>query len=479
MLQRNQLHEYQERAVEWIKSHKSCALFLEMGLGKTVSTLTAIAELKEAGAVSSVLVIAPKRVAERTWTDEIERWEHLKGLTAVKILGTPAQRLKALSTPADIRIINRDNVAWLDKVLSVPLQSFPFDTLVIDELSSFKACGTQRFKAMKHLRTRFNRIIGLTGTPSPNSLMDIWSQLYILDGGERLGECITKYRQTYFTPGRGRGHIVYEWIIKPWASDVIYERIGDICMSMRAEDYLSLPPVSYVNVSVGLTDKERKEYRDFKRDNVLSTAGGVITASSAGVLCGKLQQWTGGAIYTEEGAATPTTPAKLERLKEMLEEIHTPVIIAYHYQHELARLRAEFPQAKTIDEAGVFDAWNRGEVPILLGHPASIGHGLNLQRGGHTIIWYTPTWSLELYEQFNARLARQGQTERVTIYHLIADGTIDQRVLSVLARKSTIQDALMDELKVDSPRKRKSKPQPVRSRPLPGATTSPRTLPPF
>ena len=207
MLQRNQLHEYQERAVEWIKTHKSCALFLEMGLGKTVSTLTAIAELKEAGAVSSVLVIAPKRVAERTWTDEIERWQHLQGLTAVKILGTPAQRLKALSTPADIHIINRDNVAWLDKVLSVPLKPFPFDTLVIDELSSFKAYGTQRFKAMKHLRTRFNRIIGLTGTPSPNSLMDIWSQLYILDGGKRLGEYITKYRQTYFTPGRGRGHI--------------------------------------------------------------------------------------------------------------------------------------------------------------------------------------------------------------------------------------------------------------------------------
>lgn len=469
MLQRNQLHEYQERAVEWIKSHKSCALFLEMGLGKTVSTLTAIAEFKEAGAATSVLVIAPKRVAERTWTDEIERWQHLKGLTSVKILGTPAQRLKALSTPADIHIINRDNVAWLDKVLSVPLQSFPFDTLVIDELSSFKA--------MKHLRTRFNRIIGLTGTPSPNSLMDIWSQLYILDGGERLGECITKYRQTYFTPGRGRGHIVYEWIIKPWASDVIYERIGDICMSMRAEDYLSLPPVNYVNVPVGLTDKERKEYQDFKRNQVLPTAGGVITASNAGALCGKLQQWTGGAIYTEEGTVAPTTPAKLERLKEMLEEIHTPVVIAYHYKHELARLRAELPQAKTIDEAGVFDAWNRGEVPILLGHPASIGHGLNLQRGGHTIIWYTPTWSLELYEQFNARLARQGQTERVTIYHLIADGTIDQRVLSVLARKSTIQDALMDELKVDSPSK--SKPQPVRSRPLPGATTSPRTLPPF
>lgn len=477
MLQRNQLHEYQERSVEWIRTHKSCALFLEMGLGKTVSTLTAIAELKEAGAVSSVLVIAPKRVAERTWTDEIERWQHLQGLTAVKILGTPAQRLKALSTPADIHIINRDNVAWLDKVLSVPLKPFPFDTLVIDELSSFKAYGTQRFKAMKHLRTRFDRIIGLTGTPSPNSLMDIWSQLYILDGGERLGEYITKYRQTYFTPGRGRGHIVYEWIIKPWASDVIYERIGDICMSMRAEDFLTLPPVNYVNVSVGLTDKERKEYQDFKRDNVLPTADGVITASNAGVLCGKLQQWTGGSIYTEEGTAAPTTPAKLERLKEMLEEIHTPVIIAYHYKHELARLRAEFPQAKTIDEAGVFDAWNRGEVPILLGHPASIGHGLNLQRGGHTIIWYTPTWSLELYEQFNARLARQGQTERVTIYHLIADGTIDQRVLSVLARKSTIQDALMDELKADNPSK--SKHQPVSSRPLARVITSPRTPPPF
>lgn len=455
MLQRNQLHPYQERAVEWVKAHESCALFLEMGLGKTVSTLTAIAELITAGEVKSVLVVAPKRVAERTWTDELARWEHLSKLTAVKIIGTPVQRIKALGTPADIHIISRDNVAWLAKRLETR-RDFSFDALVIDELSSFKSYNTQRFKSLKRIRGRFKRIIGLTGTPSPNSLMDIWSQLYILDGGERLGAYITTYRQTYFRPGRGRGHIVYEWLLRDGGADAIYQRIGDICMSMRAEDYLTLPPVSYINVPIGLTDSERKAYKTFKREQVLDVEGGVITASNAGVLCGKLQQWTGGALYTDDGTTIPTSNAKMERLKEMLEEIDTPVIIAYHYRHELERLRAELPTAKTIDEEGVFDAWNRGEVPILLGHPASIGHGLNLQRGGHTIIWYTPTWSLELYEQFNARLARQGQQERVTIYHLIADGTIDERVLSVLASKTTMQDALLDELKADAPRQQKA-----------------------
>lgn len=458
MLQRNQLHTYQERAVNWIKEHKHCALFLEMGLGKTVSTLTAIAELKAIGEVSSALVVAPKRVAERTWTDEIQRWQHLAGLTAVKVLGTPDQRIKALHTPADLYIINRENIAWLARELSAR-KPFPFDTLVIDELSSFKAYGTQRFKAMKRIRANFNRIIGLTGTPSPNSLMDIWSQLYILDGGERLGAYITKYRQTYFTPGRGRGNIVYEWILQPGGADAIYHRIGDICMSMRASDYLTLPPVNYVYTPIGLTDNERKQYRAFKREQVLTAPEGRITASNAGVLCGKLQQWTGGALYTDDGAVMPTSAAKMERLKEMLEEITTPVLIAYYYRHELTRLKAELPQAKTIDEPGVFDAWNRGEVPILLGHPASIGHGLNLQRGGHTIIWYTPTWSLELYEQFNARLARQGQTERVTIYHLIAEDTIDTRVINVLRSKSTLQSALMEELSADTPRPHSATPK--------------------
>lgn len=457
MLQRNDLHAYQERAVERIKAHKHCALFLEMGLGKTVSTLTAIAELKAIGAVSAVLVIAPKRVAERTWTDEIQRWQHLKGLTAVRVLGTPEQRSKALNTQADVYIISRDSVAWLSDALS-ERKPFPFDTLVIDELSSFKSYSAKRFKALKQMRCHFKRIIGLTGTPSPNSLMDLWSQLYLIDGGERLGTYITKFRQAYFTPGRGRGHIVYEWLLRPGAEEAIYGRIADICMSMRADDYLKLPPVRYLTTPIGLTDSERRQYEAFKRHRVLTQAGATITASSAAVLCGKLQQWTSGALYTDDGSITPTNNAKMERLAEMMEEITSPVLIAYHFKHELERLKAAFPQAKTIDEPGVFDEWNRGNVPILLGHPASIGHGLNLQRGGHIIIWYTPTWSLELYEQFNARLARQGQQKPVTIYHLIAEGTIDTRVMSVLNRKSTLQDALMQELKGDTPHKQPDKP---------------------
>lgn len=449
MLNRENLYPYQRKAVEWIKSHTHCALFLEMGLGKTISTLTAFCELKQEGVANKALIIAPKRVAERTWTDEIERWEHLMGLTAVKVLGTPAQRMKALNTDADLYITNRENVAWLCSVIKSmdKRKSFPFDMLIIDELSSFKAYNTQRFKALKKIRHEFKRIVGLTGTPSPNSLLDLWSQLYLLDGGARLEKFITAYRQTYFYPLNGRGNVVYEWNLKPHADELIYNKICDICMSMKACDYLDLPPVRYVDTKVGLTTAELKQYGTFKTEQVLSLGGETITAGNAAILGGKLQQWTSGALYSDEGGAVSTTPAKMERLKEMLEELTTPVLIAYHYKHELSRLKAEFPQAKTLDEDGVFDAWNRGEVPILLGHPQSMGHGLNLQRGGHTIIWFTLTWSLELYEQMNARLARQGQTQSVSVYHLIAQGTIDERVLDVLQRKATAQDALMLELK--------------------------------
>lgn len=451
MLNRENLYPYQRRAIEWIKTHTHCALFLEMGLGKTISTLTAFCELKQEGLAHKALIIAPKRVAERTWTDEIERWEHLKGLTAVKVLGTPAQRMKALSTDADLYITNRENVAWLCTAIKSrnPWEPFPFDTLIIDELSSFKAHNTQRFKSLKKIRHEFKRIVGLTGTPSPNSLLDLWSQLYLLDGGARLEKFITAYRQTYFYPLYGRGNVVYEWNLKPHADTLIYNKINDICMSMKACDYIDLPPVRYVDTKVGLTSAELKQYGTFKTEQVLSLGGETITAGNAAILGGKLQQWTSGALYSDEGGAVSTTPAKMERLKEMLEELTTPVLIAYHYKHELSRLKAEFPQAKTLDEDGVFDAWNRGEVPILLGHPQSMGHGLNLQRGGHTIIWFTLTWSLELYEQMNARLARQGQAKSVSIYHLIAQGTIDERVLMVLQRKATAQDALMAELKAD------------------------------
>lgn len=451
MLNRENLYHYQRNAVEWIKSHTHCALFLEMGLGKTISTLTAFCELKQEGAVHKALIIAPKRVAERTWTDEVQRWSHLSHLSTSKVLGTPTQRIKALKADADLYITNRENVAWLYSTIKNrnPWEPFPFDTLIIDELSSFKAYNTQRFKSLKKIRHEFKRIIGLTGTPSPNSLLDLWSQLYLLDGGDRLGKFITNYRQLYFLPLKGRGNVVYEWKLKPHADALIYSKVNDICMSMKACDYIDLPPVRYIDTKVGLTPAELKQYNTFKIEQVLSLGGETITAGNAAILGGKLQQWTSGALYTDDGGTASTTPAKMERLKEMLEELTTPVLIAYNYKHELSRLKAEFPQAKTLDEDGAFDAWNRGEVPILLGHPQSMGHGLNLQRGGHTIIWFTLTWSLELYEQMNARLARQGQTKSVSIYHLIAQGTIDERVLMVLQRKATAQDALMAELKAD------------------------------
>lgn len=446
MLQPSLLHPYQRRAIKFILAHPFCGLFLEMGLGKTISTLSALRVLIDRGQARRVLLIAPKRVAQKTWTNEVEQWSHVCTLRLSLVLGSKKEREEALATDADIYVINRENVVWLFDHLK---GRCPFDTLVIDELSSFKAYNTKRFKALKKVRPQFKRVIGLTGTPSPNSLLDLWAQLYLIDGGERLGQYITHYRSQYFIPGRGSGHVVYEWILRPGAEEEIQRRISDICMSMRAEDYLDLPPVQYVRVPVGLTPKERKEYRSFQREQVaIFSDGTTITAQSAGVLIGKLQQWTSGALYREDHTTIETTRAKEERLQEMMEGLDgTPVLIAYHYRFELERLRALFPTARTIDEPGVFDAWNRGEVPILLGHPASMGHGLNLQRGGHVIIWYTLTWSLELYQQMNARLARQGQTAPVTIYHLIAEGTVDERAMKVLEGKATTQDALMEVLR--------------------------------
>lgn len=452
MLNESNLHNYQLYTIEHILKTRRCGVFLEMGLGKTASTLTAVHKLIQRGEVRKVLVVAPKRVAQHTWTDEIQVWSHLQHLTASKVLGTKRQREKALGENTDIYIINIDNLPWLIDYLG---HRWDFDMMVIDEYSCFKSGTTQRFKAMKRLlkaRPQM-RIVGLTGTPSPNSLEDLWSQLYILDGGQRLEPYITHFRQRYFTPAWGNGHIVYKWKLNEGAEDAIHDKIKDICVSMRSEDLLELPPVRYVNVPVYLEEQEAEEYRDFKRHSILSLeASEDVIADNAAILSDKLRQWLGGALYVDRTISDEymvTNTAKLERLQEMLEEIHTPVIICYHYRHELDRLRKAFPKARTIDEPGVFDKWNRGEVPILLGQPQSMGHGLNLQKGGHTIIWYTLTWSLEHYQQMNARLARQGQTESVSIYHLITKGTIDERVLSALKAKNATQDTLMEAIKAE------------------------------
>ena len=452
MLSENNLHPYQRQVVEHILEHPRCGVFLEMGLGKTASALTAVNTLIRRGAVRKALVVAPKRVALHTWDSEGEKWAHLTHLRFAKILGSAKERNHALQSDADIYVINIDNLCWLLTHLG---KRWGFDMVVIDEYSCFKNSGTKRFKAMKsHLKSYPNeRLVGLTGTPAPNTLENLWSQVYLLDGGSRLGNYITHFRQKYFYPLWGNGHIVYKWGLKPGAEQEIYSRIGDLCISMKSEDYLSLPPVRYVDVPVSLEQQELSEYNRFQREQVLTYADAnrseLITASNAAVLSGKLRQWLGGALYTDDGSWVETNTAKIERLKEMLQEISTPVIIAYEYKHELERLRATFKTARTIDEPGVFDAWNRGEVPILLGHPASMGHGLNIQSGGHTIIWYTLTWSLELYQQMNARLARQGQTHKVTIYHLVCSGTVDTRVSDALQRKSSVQDALMSAIKAE------------------------------
>lgn len=447
MLKETDLHPYQRRVVDHILTHRRCGVFLEMGLGKTASALTAVVELMRRGEVRHTLIVAPKRVALHTWEAETAKWEHLRHLTAVNLVAPWRKRAEAMKTPADLHIINVDNLPWL-----LHEEPMPYDLIILDEFSGYKSHTTKRFKSLKdylriHPRTR---LVGLTGTPAPNSLEDLWSQVYLLDGGERLGKYITHFRRRYFYPLWGNGQVTYKWGLQPGAEQAIHDRIADICISMRSEDYLTLPPVRYVDIPAEITAAERQQYNAFRRDQVTTLDGEQITAANAAVLSGKLRQWTGGAVYTDEaGHWAETSPAKIERLRELLTEIHTPVLIVYEYRHELERLRKALPEAHTIDEPGVFGGWCRGEVPVLLGHPASMGHGLNLQSGGHVIIWYSLTWSLEYYQQLNARLARQGQTERVTIAHLVIPGTLDERIAEALRSKEGTQDALLDALKAE------------------------------
>lgn len=450
MLKKSDLHAYQLHCVEHILRTPRCALFLEMGLGKTISTLTAIEELMyQRRNVQKVLVVAPLRVALHTWQSEAEKWEHTRKLTFSSVLGTRKEREEALEVPADIYIINIDNLLWLIEYYG---KRWDFDMIVLDESSAYKSHSTKRFKTLKKFAPFFrSRLVQLTGTPSPNTLMDLWSQVYLLDGGARLGQYITHFRNLYFTPDKYKGHIVYSWRLRPGAEQAIYSRIGDLCISMQSRDYLTLPDVRYVDVPIHLTASEQKKYKTFRQEMVLEYAPDrLITASNAATLSGKLRQYSGGSVYQDDSDKwVEVNTAKLERLLEILQEIQTPVLIAYEYRHELERLKKALPKAHTIDEPGIIDAWNAGQVPILLGHPQSMGHGLNLQAGGHTLIWYTLTWSLEYYQQMNARLARQGQTHKVSIYHLITEGSIDSKVLKALQRKDLGQEALMHAVKAE------------------------------
>lgn len=392
-------------------------------------------------------MVAPLRVAEDTWTKESAKWDHLQGLRVVRVLGSQAQRICALETDADIYCINRENIPWLVKYYGT---DWPFDGVVLDELSSFKSPSSKRFKAMRKVRPLIKHIVGLTGTPSPNGLIDLWAQIYLLDQGKRLGRTLTEYRNRYFNPGRRNGYVVYDWVPKDGAEDEIYRRISDICISMKACDYLKLPERVDVVRTVKLDDEAQTAYTEMEKEAVLELGPNeIVDAGTAAVVSGKLLQIANGAVYDENGKTHIIHESKLDTLEDVIEAVNgRPVLVFYAYQHDLERIMQRFPQARKLEGSAEIDAWNRGEIPILLAHPARAGHGLNLQAGGNHIVWFGLTWSLELYQQANARIYRQGvKGERVTITHLVTEGTIDEDVMRVLDGKATRQDALLEAVK--------------------------------
>lgn len=450
MLNESNLHNYQLEGVAHILENTHAGLFLDMGLGKTVTTLTAIKKLMyEELEIDSVLIIAPKRVATSVWTGELEKWGHLKNLKISRIIGTEKQRLSAVKTKADIYTIGRENVPWL---VTIHGYNLPYDMLVIDESSSFKNPSAVRFKALKKVQPLFKRVVALTGTPAPNGLMDLWPQLYLLDRGERLGKTITAYRETYFYPKKSKGHIVYEYGVQNSAEEAIYDKIGDICMSMKAKDYLTLPPRIDNYVNVYMDAKHVKAYNDFEREQVLQLieTEADINAVNAAALSNKLLQFANGAIYDEARNWHEVHRLKLDALEDLIEGANgKPILVAWTYRHDEERILKHFaelnPRALKTEQDE--RDWNAGKIQLMLMHPASGGHGLNLQAGGNIIVWFGQTWSLELYQQFNARLDRQGQTNGVIVHHLVTQGTEDETVIKRLAGKDSKQEALLAALK--------------------------------
>lgn len=439
-------HDYQKYAVEYIKSHPVTALFLDMGLGKTVTTLTAIRDLMyDTFEVRRVLVVAPLRVARDTWPEEIRKWDHLKDLTCSVVVGTVAERRRALQKEADIYIVNRENLAWLYQN-----SRLDFDMVVLDELSSFKNAKSKRFKAMKAMRPEVKRIVGLTGTPSGNGLMDLWAEFRLLDMGERLGKYISQYRSLYFKPDKRNGMVVFSYKPLPGAEEVIYHQIADITVSMKANDYLEMPELVSVAKEVTLSEKEKKRYDELKKSLVLELPGGEVTAANAASLTMKLSQMANGAIYTDDKKVVGIHDRKLDALEDLVESANgQPVLVAYWFKHDKDRIQKRM-EARELKDPQDFADWNAGKIPVALIHPASAGHGLNLQQGGSILIWFGLTWSLELYQQTNARLWRQGQQSRtVIIQHLVAKGTIDERILKVLEHKDGTQASLINAVKAD------------------------------
>lgn len=439
-------HQYQEHAIEHIINNPASGLFLDMGMGKTVSTLTAVADLLHNHFdVSKVLVIAPLRVAEDTWSRETEKWNHTQYLKVAKILGPSEKRLEALHTPADIYVINRENVEWL---VDHYKKKWPFDMVVIDELSSFKSSKAKRFRALRKVRPFIKRLVGLTGTPAPNSLIDLWPQLYLLDQGERLGKTVTSYREKYFQPDKRNRNIIYSWRLQDEAEKRIHDQIGDICISMQAKDWLYLPKRIDNVVRIPLPDKIKAKYKQLEKDLLLPFANGDVVADTAAVLTNKLLQMANGCVYDENKEVQVLHDEKLNKLEDVFEAANgKPVLVFYSYQHDLSRLKAKFKNARMLDSSDDIKQWNDGKIELLLAHPASAGHGLNLQDGGHIIVWFGLTWSLELFQQANARLDRQGQKNSVIVHHLVAEGTVDEDVMKSLEGKAVGQDALLEAVK--------------------------------
>lgn len=455
-MDRSNLHSYQKASVEFIIQHKKCGLFLDLGLGKTVSTLTAIYDLMyDYCEVNSVLVIAPKRVAETVWQEEAEKWDHLHGLTFSKIIGNQIQRQAAIRRKANIYIITRDNIAWLCSQFNGVL---PYDMVVADELSSFKNHNSQRFKSLKISQPYFKRFVGLTGTPAPNGLIDLWPQIYLMDRGERLGKTITAYRQHYFTPGKMDGHIVFSYNLLPKANELIREKISDICISMSADDYLQMPMRTDNYIGLKMPPELQKMYNDFEKKKVLEIINKddeeenkEVSVVNAAALSNKLLQFANGSIYDEEHVAREIHTLKLDALKELIEDANgQPVLVAWAFQFDrdniLKHLGKKY-NVRQLNSAQDIKDWNAGKIQVLLAHPASAGHGLNLQSGGSIIIWYGLTWSLELYQQFNARIYRQGQQNHVIINHLYVKNTHDADVIQVLKSKDRNQKMLLNSIK--------------------------------
>lgn len=456
---------HQRIAEDFCMTHNHAGLLLDMGLGKTVVTLTVLNRLLyETFELNKALVIAPKRVAEDTWSRETEKWDHLSQLRVVKILGSAKQRTAALAQEGDVYVINRENVVWLIETLGA---HWPFDGIVIDELSSFKSSRSKRWRALRRVIGAANYVYGLTGTPAPGGYIDLWPEVYLLDRGQRLGRTLGEFRNTYFNPGAHKGHIVYEWRLKPGAKQRIDTKLSDLCLSMSKEDWLDLPERTYNTIPVHLPPSGRKLYEQFQHEKILpllrqadglhlagearAAAGecdSAVIGDMAAQVSGKLLQMANGAVYDDNGEVFHIHDAKLEALEELVDtNPGQPLLVFYTYKHDLTRIQERFPDAVQIKDSATITDWNAGRIPMLLCHPASAGHGLNLQTGGHIIVWFGLPWSLELYQQANDRLHRMGQTQGVIVHHLVAQGTLDERVMSVLAGRQATQKGLLDALK--------------------------------